>query len=395
MAHENHIAVGSVKVGRRHRKNLGNLTSLMTSINTVGLLHPIVINEKNHLVAGARRLAAFKALKYKIIPYTRINIKRIVVGELAENVERQDFLPSELNEILREVDLTRVRHRPEKGVKFTPFPKGKTRDVVADMTGKSNVTLQKVRYIFDHGTKEEQQRVDRSGKVDRTYNEIRTREKLKNMARVEIPPGTYNVIVRDPGWNYDNKITGGSMSSGASQKYMTEDVHKIIIDPITDHIARDAVMFLWVTTPMQNEAMQVVTGTGFTYKTKIYWDKMAEETGKKAGYWFNNTMEELWVCVRGNVRAFGMKKQQNVIHIRATDHSVKPDVFMDIIDDAASRGLPHVHLNKIELNARRMRKGWTCIGNEFGCKQCNQYHIDTQHTVTLCKCKCHTKFNKQ
>jgi ParB family transcriptional regulator, chromosome partitioning protein len=37
------------------RKRVGDVSSLAASISTIGLLHPIVIDENNKLVGGARR----------------------------------------------------------------------------------------------------------------------------------------------------------------------------------------------------------------------------------------------------------------------------------------------------------------------------------------------------
>ncbi len=50
------IRIADVKLGKRHRNDLGDLHALTRSIRAIGLLHPIVITPDNRLVAGARRV---------------------------------------------------------------------------------------------------------------------------------------------------------------------------------------------------------------------------------------------------------------------------------------------------------------------------------------------------
>ena len=50
------VDISSIKVGVRHRKDLGDITSLKASIADIGLLHPIVVRPDMELIAGERRL---------------------------------------------------------------------------------------------------------------------------------------------------------------------------------------------------------------------------------------------------------------------------------------------------------------------------------------------------
>lgn len=205
--------------------------------------------------------------------------------------------------------------------------------------------------------------------ITNVYNQVRVEENIRHLKPTPIPSGIFNVIYADPGWKYDNKITGGSMISGASQRYLTEDVGQIKNHPISKQIANDAICFLWCTTPMKIEALEVLVAWGFTYKTTLYWDKQPEKTAFKLGYWFNNGVEELLVGVRGKVKAFGMKDQNNIIHERATKHSEKPEIFRKIVERAAKAGLPYVKHNMIELYARTTAPGWQSNGNQLIKKQ--------------------------
>jgi ParB-like chromosome segregation protein Spo0J len=52
------LKIADIKVGNRHRKDMGDLTSLADSIREEGLLQPIGVTEKFELVFGERRLRA-------------------------------------------------------------------------------------------------------------------------------------------------------------------------------------------------------------------------------------------------------------------------------------------------------------------------------------------------
>jgi ParB family transcriptional regulator, chromosome partitioning protein len=62
------IPISRIKVGKRHRRDMGDIESLAASIADIGLLHPITVDEDGRLLAGARRLAACKRLDWKGIP---------------------------------------------------------------------------------------------------------------------------------------------------------------------------------------------------------------------------------------------------------------------------------------------------------------------------------------
>ena len=51
-----------IRVGRRFRKDLGDLRALAASIDDVGLLHPVVVTPQGRLIAGRRRLEAVRLL---------------------------------------------------------------------------------------------------------------------------------------------------------------------------------------------------------------------------------------------------------------------------------------------------------------------------------------------
>jgi ParB-like chromosome segregation protein Spo0J len=74
MAEHQAFPIERIRVGERHRRDLGDIECLARSIEDIGLLHPVTVDEENHLLAGARRLAACKSLGWMTIP---VNVVRV------------------------------------------------------------------------------------------------------------------------------------------------------------------------------------------------------------------------------------------------------------------------------------------------------------------------------
>ena len=60
--------INDVVIGNRTRKEMGDIKALAASIAERGLLHPIVVNEKNKLIDGMRRLKACRSLGWENVP---------------------------------------------------------------------------------------------------------------------------------------------------------------------------------------------------------------------------------------------------------------------------------------------------------------------------------------
>ena len=52
--------IDDIIIGKRARKDMGDLEGLAASIKRHGLLHPIVIKRDNTLIAGHRRIEAVR-----------------------------------------------------------------------------------------------------------------------------------------------------------------------------------------------------------------------------------------------------------------------------------------------------------------------------------------------
>ncbi len=158
----------------------------------------------------------------------------------------------------------------------------------------------------------------------------------------------YDVLYADCAWQYENKKTGGSHKSGASQHYPTMSTDELCALPIPQLAKKDSVLFLWATVPMLEDAQRVMKAWGYKYKTLQVWHKVGR---KGLGYWWRGEVELLLFGVRGKVKAFRMN-ENNILSLPVGRHSEKPDIFYELIEKY------YPTLPKIELNARRARKGW-------------------------------------
>jgi N6-adenosine-specific RNA methylase IME4 len=175
----------------------------------------------------------------------------------------------------------------------------------------------------------------------------------------------FKTIVADPCWSYKNKRTGGSLTSGAIDKYDTMSYDELKDLPVKDIADKNSVLFLWVTTPLKYEIATsgILEAWGFKYKTSIYWRKVMS---LGLGFTFRGQVEECWFCTRGKIKSFRSQSpnifETNCIETKVRKHSQKPEEFFQLIEPS----LVKFNLNpRIELFARERRDGWTSIGNEI------------------------------
>ncbi|RKX78235.1 MAG: chromosome partitioning protein ParB [Spirochaetes bacterium] len=95
------IKIDEIVITNRIRKDPGDLTALMNSMQIYGLLNPIIINKKKELVAGYRRLLSAKKLGWRTIEIKVVdNLNELdkLELEVEENVQRKNLSEEELTE---------------------------------------------------------------------------------------------------------------------------------------------------------------------------------------------------------------------------------------------------------------------------------------------------------
>ena len=371
------LSIDDIVVGERRRKDMGDLSGLAHSIADIGLLHPIVVTPDRALIAGERRLEACKLMGWDTIEATIATdldgAMRALKAERDENTCRKDFAPSEavaLGDVLEAIEEQAAKERQcEHGntapgkQKNTggnlPQVNGKTRDKVGAAVGMSGKTYEKAKKVIA-ASKEHPERfadiakaMDKTGNVDRAFKAVRQeqhRAEIKSVTLEEAVSGKYTVIYADPPWSYNN--SGFDQSAGNT--YPTMPTSEICAMPVADLLTSNAVLFLWITSPLLLDGISVMKAWGFEYKTSMVWVK---NRAPGMGFWVQTFHELLLIGEHGSMKP--AQKPPSVVTEDITTHSRKPSSVYEIIEGM------YPDFPKLELFARNERQGWKAFGNEI------------------------------
>lgn len=172
------------------------------------------------------------------------------------------------------------------------------------------------------------------------------------------PTEKYRIVYADPPWSYGN--TQPDYHTEQRDHYPVMDLVDICALPVREWCEDDAVLFLWVTSPILEEAFSVVHAWGFEYKATFVWDKIKHNMGH-----YNSVRHELLlICVRGSCQPDVKQLFDSVQNIeRSAGHSEKPVEFYDIIETL------YTHGRRLVMFARRKREGWDVYGHVAEIKQ--------------------------
>jgi ParB family chromosome partitioning protein len=104
------IPVEDIIVKKRVREDMGDIPALAESMKRFGLLSPLVINKKNELLAGGRRLTAARYLGWKTITVVVLDVPEKLEKleyEIEENIQRQNFNADEIIRATKELNRLR------------------------------------------------------------------------------------------------------------------------------------------------------------------------------------------------------------------------------------------------------------------------------------------------
>jgi ParB/RepB/Spo0J family partition protein len=174
-----------IRIGERHRRDLGDIESLAASIQSVGLLHPVVVRPDGDLIAGRRRLAACERLGWPQVPVTVVELDEIVRGEFAENAFRQDFLPSEIDAIrrtLEPLERAAAKQRMSEGGKGAKISHpSRVTDRIGAFAGISGRQVEKIAEVVEAAKQNPKQfghlmeMIDRPHGVSKAHHALRRR----------------------------------------------------------------------------------------------------------------------------------------------------------------------------------------------------------------------------
>lgn len=184
---------------------------------------------------------------------------------------------------------------------------------------------------------------------------------------------TYRTIVADPPWRYEEFVGFSGPRPGPDENglrpiplirrsrplpYPSMEVAEIAELPVGDLAAPDGWLWLWTTNRYLPDAFGVLDAWGFKYAAQVVWHK-----GNGVSPFSQSPIskitdaEFLLVGRRGKAKRTGTLPGLVIRAPRGGSHSRKPEVFLDLIEQAT----PGPYL---EMFSRRARLGWDTWGDE-------------------------------
>lgn len=213
----------------------------------------------------------------------------------------------------------------------------------------------------------------------------------------------FKVIVADCPWDFSDSLKMSDVKRGARANYSTMTLQEIKDIPVKDYIDDDgAILALWVPSSLLQDGLDVMKSWGFTHKQTYVWVKIKKEPFKNTfKSIFKNMLDGINLLTKksllkvlndktkefniNTILSFGMgrlfrqtheicligtsnnkiykslqnKSQRSVCFAQNLKHSAKPEDLQNSLE------LMFPNSNLLELFARRIRKNWTCLGNEI------------------------------
>ena len=400
----------------RRKVDESKVKELAESIKQLGLINPITVNSNNVLIAGNHRLEAFKLLGKDEIEVSVLDLNNLLaeLAEIDENLVRNELHWTDADKQIARRKVIYLELYPETkkgGYDRSINDKMSVMDTPSFSQTTANITSQSERTIeraVKRGNEITEQEAEVLKTIDapKSYGDIlikqnaETRAKVIDALKVESKPveiiiqdikkeekkeqqevkkqeyeqrvetvtknefkvdifntkEKFRVIYSDPAWSYNDKQDTPQLGV-AAKHYDTMSVNEICKLPVNDISEKNSVLFLWVTSPLLEDAFTVIKAWGFKYKTSFVWDKVKHNMGH-----YNSVRHEmLLIATKGSCTPDNKKLYDSVQSIERNDnHSEKPIEFLNIIDDLYSYG------NKLEMFCRNIKKEkWYGWGNEI------------------------------
>jgi len=391
-----HVADVLVDAEKRRKARPDKVKAIADSIAEIGLLNPITVDPHFNLIAGLHRLEAHKSLGLAEIECTVLDVDPLLaeLAQIDENLARADLTKFEEGVELAKRKRVYEKLYPEtrqhvaggKARQGTATDNLSFAEDAAEKTGDSERTIRRYTALGERlemfadligGTpiEDNQSELQRLAKMDdakivdilelvgsgNAGSVAQANWALIERQRQESPPlpteGKYRILYVDPPWQYTRAELDDYGHTRRHYPSMSLAELCAMGDDIKEMAERDAVLFLWTTSPMLKQAFPLLEAWGFAYKTSFVWDKVKHNFGH-----YNSVRHEmLLIATRGSCTPDVKKLFDSVQSIeRSDEHSEKPEEFRKIIEEL------YTHGNKIELFARADVPGWDTWGNEPG-----------------------------
>lgn len=176
------IAIDSIVVNDRIRKDYGDIEQLAGDIKENGLIQPIVVSKDLVLLCGERRLRACKSLGMKevdVVVKDASDAHQALVLEISENESRKPFTVTErLAYAAKLLPLAKQEAKErQSGERTGREGKGKVRDIVAKDVGLgSGKTYERAKAVSESGQNDLIQAMDEGDmSIRAAYEELRNR----------------------------------------------------------------------------------------------------------------------------------------------------------------------------------------------------------------------------
>jgi N6-adenosine-specific RNA methylase IME4 len=185
----------------------------------------------------------------------------------------------------------------------------------------------------------------------------------------------FDVIVADCPWPFKDSLKMSDVARGAEANYDTmtiSDIKGLAVKDVCN--PSGAVLCLWVPGSLLKEGLAVLEAWGFQHKQTYVWVKTKKHVSKQYDYEKPNNMlafgmgrlfrqtHEIALIGISNTKVYKKLKnrsQRSVCLAPNLKHSSKPDDLQNALERMFPRS------KKLEMFARRVKPGWTCLGNEI------------------------------
>ena len=158
-----------------------------------------------------------------------------------------------------------------------------------------------------------------------TRKEKKEEDERRILALIPVA-GRHKTLIIDPPWDYEWLSLAGRAAPG----YATMSHEELLNLDVEAWADENCHLYLWTTNNFITRAVELMAHWGFQHKTVLTWVKPRWGLGS----YFRNSTEQVLFGVRGELRT---RVDNIATHFEAptTEHSVKPDIFYDIVRRAS------------------------------------------------------------
>jgi len=319
------LKISDVNIGKRVRTDYGDISTLAASIQRYGLLHPIVIDDKNNLIAGERRLRAHIKLGKtdievrKFSELSDIDRKEI---ELEENIQRKELTWQELvlaklalHELRQQMYGTRTGHTGGEG-----WAQEDTALALDMSEGSVSQDLKLARAIRNFPELMKEKSKSNAFKKYRHMESVLLRQELNRRRTRDVTPNIilgdaavectkfkdeeFDFIITDPPYGQDlNKKsdTGKTVSNITYEDdpYLIMDLLRKVTKELYRALKPDRHMIIAFSMVHYIELRKLLEDAGFTVDpTPLIWNKESGSTPSNGEY-FPFAYEAAFWCMKG------------------------------------------------------------------------------------------------